>query len=480
MSDKYDVIVIGSGPAGYVAAIRAAQLGLKTACVEKWENKEGKLVNGGTCLNVGCIPSKALLDSSHKFYEAQNDFATHGISTKGVSVDVSALLGRKDKIVNQLTGGISALFKANGVTSIFGTGKLLANRQVEVTDKEGKKQTYSAENVILASGSSPIDIPVAKVDDKLIVNSTGALEFDAVPKRLGVIGGGVIGLELGSVWGRLGAEVVVLEAMDDFLSIMDQQIAKEAYKILSKQGLDIRLSCRVTGTETKGKKVIVTYTDKDGNEQQETFDKLIVSVGRRPYTEGLLAEDAGVNLDERGFIYVNDLCATDAPGVWAIGDVVRGPMLAHKGSNEGVMVAERIAGQKTSMNYDIIPNVIYTHPEVASVGRTEEQVKADGEPYNVGTFPFSASGRAMAANDTVGLVKIIAHAETDRILGGHIVGPSAADLIQQVAIAMEFGSSAEDLGLMVFGHPTLSEAVHEAALSVHGLAIHTANRKKRK
>lgn len=480
MSDKYDVIVIGSGPAGYVAAIRAAQLGLKTACVEKWENKEGKLVNGGTCLNVGCIPSKALLDSSHKFYEAQNDFATHGISTKGVSVDVSALLGRKDKIVNQLTGGISALFKANGVTSIFGTGKLLANRQVEVTDKEGKKQTYSAENVILASGSSPIDIPVAKVDDKLIVNSTGALEFDAVPKRLGVIGGGVIGLELGSVWGRLGAEVVVLEAMDDFLSIMDQQIAKEAYKILSKQGLDIRLSCRVTGTETKGKKVIVTYTDKDGNEQQETFDKLIVSVGRRPYTEGLLAEDAGVNLDERGFIYVNDLCATDAPGVWAIGDVVRGPMLAHKGSNEGVMVAERIAGQKTSMNYDIIPNVIYTHPEVASVGRTEEQVKADGEPYNVGTFPFSVSGRAMAANDTVGLVKIIAHAETDRILGGHIVGPSAADLIQQVAIAMEFGSSAEDLGLMVFGHPTLSEAVHEAALSVHGLAIHTANRKKRK
>lgn len=480
MSDKYDVIVIGSGPAGYVAAIRAAQLGLKTACVEKWESKEGKLVNGGTCLNVGCIPSKALLDSSHKFYEAQNDFATHGISTKGVSVDVSALLGRKDKIVNQLTGGISALFKANGVTSIFGAGKLLANRQVEVTDKEGKKQTYSAENVILASGSSPIDIPVAKVDDKLIVNSTGALEFDAVPKRLGVIGGGVIGLELGSVWGRLGAEVVVLEAMDDFLSIMDQQIAKEAYKILSKQGLDIRLSCRVTGTETKGKKVIVTYTDKDGNEQQETFDKLIVSVGRRPYTEGLLAEDAGVNLDERGFIYVNDLCATDAPGVWAIGDVVRGPMLAHKGSNEGVMVAERIAGQKTSMNYDIIPNVIYTHPEVASVGRTEEQVKADGEPYNVGTFPFSVSGRAMAANDTVGLVKIIAHAETDRILGGHIVGPSAADLIQQVAIAMEFGSSAEDLGLMVFGHPTLSEAVHEAALSVHGLAIHTANRKKRK
>lgn len=479
MSDKFDVVVIGSGPAGYVAAIRAAQLGLKVACVEKWQNKAGKGVNGGTCLNVGCIPSKALLDSSHKFYEAKDHFKTHGITAKGVSMDVSGMMERKDKIVQQLTGGISALFKANGVTSVFGTGKLLANHKVEVTDSKGKTQTLEADNVILASGSTPIDIPVAKIDQDLIVDSTGALEFDAVPKKLGVIGAGVIGLELGSVWKRLGSEVVVLEAMDKFLSIMDQQIAKETQKILTKQGLDIRLSCRVTGSETKGKKVTVTFTDKDGKEQQETFDKLIVSVGRRPYTEGLLADDSGVNLDERGFIYVNDLCATDAPGVWAVGDVVRGPMLAHKGSEEGVMVAERIAGQKTVMNYDVVPNVIYTHPEVASVGRTEEEVKADGEPYNIGTFPFAASGRAMAANDTDGLVKIIAHAETDRILGAHIVGPSAADLIQQVAIAMEFGSSAEDLGLMVFGHPTLSEAVHEAALAVHGHAIHVANKKKR-
>lgn len=479
MSDKYDVIVIGSGPAGYVAAIRAAQLGLKTACVEKWQNKEGKGVNGGTCLNVGCIPSKALLDSSHKYHEAKHGFDVHGITTKDVGINVPSMQQRKDKIVKQLTGGISSLFKANGVTSIFGTGKLLANKQVEVTDSDGKAQTYSAENVILASGSSPIDIPVAKVDNDLIVNSTGALEFDSVPKRLGVIGGGVIGLELGSVWSRLGSDVVVIEAMENFLAIMDQQIAKETYKILSKQGLDIRLSCRVTGSETKGKKVTVTYTDKDDKEQKETFDKLIVSVGRRPYTTGLLAEDSGVNLDERGFIYVNDLCATDAPGVWAVGDVVRGPMLAHKGSEEGVMVVERIAGQKTVMNYDIVPNVIYTHPEVASVGRTEEEIKADGEPYKVGTFPFAASGRALAANDTDGLVKIIAHAETDRILGAHIVGPSAADLVQQVAIAMEFGSSAEDVGMMVFGHPTLSEAVHEAALAVHGHAIHIANKKKR-
>lgn len=479
MSDKFDVIVIGSGPAGYVAAIRAAQLGLKTACVEKWRNAEGAGVNGGTCLNVGCIPSKALLDSSYKFHEAKDELGVHGISTKDVSIDVPAMIGRKGQIVKQLTGGIAALFKANGVTSLFGTGKLLANRRVEVTDFDGKTTVYEADNVILASGSTPIDIPVAPVDDKIIVNSTGALEFQEVPKRLGVIGAGVIGLELGSVWNRVGSKVVVLEALDSFLAIMDQQIAKEARKILTKQGLDIRTSCRVTGSEVKGEEVVVTYLDKEGNEQKETFDKLIVCVGRRPFTEGLLAADSGVNLDERGFIYVNDLCSTNAPGVWAVGDVVRGPMLAHKGSEEGVMVAERIAGQKTVMNYDIIPNVIYTHPEVAAVGRTEEQIKASGEPYNVGTFPFSVNGRAMAANETQGLVKIIAHAETDRILGAHIVGPNAADLVQQVAIAMEFGSSAEDLGMIIFGHPTLSETVKEAALGVHGHAIHAVNKKKR-
>jgi dihydrolipoamide dehydrogenase len=479
MSEKYDVVVIGSGPAGYVAAIRAAQLGLKTACIEKWKNKDGKGVNGGTCLNVGCIPSKALLDSSHKYHEAKHDLGIHGISTDSVDMDVSGMLERKNKIINQLTGGIAGLFKANGVTSLYGTGKLLAGKKVEFTSNDGEVSILDADNVILASGSLPISIPVAPVDGKLILDSTGALEIDSVPQRLGVIGAGVIGLELGSVWNRLGSDVVLLEAMEDFLAIMDQAVAKEAKKIFTKQGLDIRLGARVTGTEIKGKKVEVTYQSVAGEEHKETFDKLIVCVGRRAFTDGLLAADSGVQLDERGTVFVNEQCATNAPGVYAIGDLVRGPMLAHKGSEEGVMVAEIIAGHKAQMNYDIVPNVIYTHPEVASVGLTEEQVKAAGDSYNVGTFPFAASGRAMAANDTDGFVKVIAHADTDRILGCHIVGPSAADLVQQVAIAMEFGSSAEDLGMTVFGHPTLSEAVHEAALAVNGGAIHIANRKRK-
>jgi dihydrolipoamide dehydrogenase len=479
MSEKYDVVVIGSGPAGYVAAIRAAQLGLKTACIEKWQNKEGKGVNGGTCLNVGCIPSKALLDSSYKYHEAKEDLGIHGISTKGVAMDIPAMLERKNKIINQLTGGIAGLFKANGVTALYGTGKLLAGKKVELTANDGTVSVIEASNVILASGSLPIDIPVAKVDGDLIVDSTGALEISEVPKRLGVIGAGVIGLELGSVWNRLGSEVVLLEAMEDFLAIMDKAIAKEAKKIFTKQGLDIRLGARVTGTEIVKGAVEVTFMTADGSEQKETFDKLIVCVGRRAFTDGLLADDSGVQLDERGTVFVNDQCATNVAGVYAIGDLVRGPMLAHKGSEEGVMVAEIIAGHKAQMNYDIVPNVIYTHPEVASVGQTEEQIKAAGEPYNVGVFPFAASGRAMAANDTDGMVKIIAHADTDRILGCHIVGPSAADLVQQVAIAMEFGSSAEDLGMTVFGHPTLSETVHEAALAVNGAAIHIANRKRR-
>jgi len=484
MSDQYDVIVIGSGPSGYVAAIRAAQLGLKTACIEKWKNEYGKGVNGGTCLNVGCIPSKALLDSSHKYHETKTDLASHGIKTGNVGIDVKAMIDRKGKIVKQLTDGIAGLFKSNGVTALFGSGKLLAGRQVEFTDNDGNTQILSTENVIIATGSQPIDIPVAPLNGDTIIDSTGALEISEIPKRLGVIGAGVIGLELGSVWNRVGSKVVLLEAMDEFLSMMDQQIAKESKKIFTKQGLDVRLSCRVTGSEIKGKgkkkEVHVTYQDSEGKEAQEVFDKLIVCVGRRPYTEGLLAADSGVNLDERGFIFVNDQCATNAPGVWAVGDVVRGPMLAHKGSEEGVMVAERIAGQKTQMNYEIIPNVIYTHPEIAAVGQTEEQLKQAGESYNVGIFPFIASGRALAANETDGMVKMIADAETDRILGCHIVGPSAADLVQQVAIAMEFGSSAEDIGMTVFGHPTLSEAVHEAALAVNGHAIHIPNRKKRK
>jgi len=479
MSNKYDVIIIGSGPAGYVSAIRCAQLGLKTACVEKWVSDAGKQILGGTCLNVGCIPSKALLESSHKYEEAKHDFDVHGISLNDLKIDVPKMIERKDTIVKNLTGGISSLFKANGVTSIQGTGKLLAGKQVEVTDSKGNVTLYDAENVVLATGSKAIEIPPAPITEDYIVDSTGALDFKEVPKRLGVIGAGVIGLELGSVWARLGSEVTVLEAQDSFLSIVDQQIAKAALREYKKQGLDIKLKARVNGTDIKRGLVNVSYEDSKGA-QELKVDKLIVGVGRSPVTEGLLAADSGVNLDERGFIFVDEQCRTDVPGIYAIGDVVRGPMLAHKGSEEGVMVAERIAGQKTQVNYDCIPGVIYTNPEISWVGQTEEQLKADGIEYNIGTCPFAASGRAMAANNTAGLVKIIADAKTDRVLGVHIIGAGASELIAQAVIAMEFGSSAEDLGLTIFAHPTLSETVHEAALAVAGHAIHTVNKKKRK
>ncbi|NND69861.1 MAG: dihydrolipoyl dehydrogenase [Halioglobus sp.] len=478
MPDKYDVVVIGSGPAGYVAAIRAAQLGMNTACVEQWVTDKGAPVLGGTCLNVGCIPSKALLDSSHKFAEARDDLDLHGISVGEASIDVPAMIARKEKIVGQLTGGIAGLFKHNGVTVVPGKGKVLAGAKVEVTDAAGSSQVLEAGSVIIAAGSVPVDIPPAPIDGEYIIDSTGALELQEVPKRLGVIGAGVIGLELGSVWCRLGSEVVMLEALEDFLPMMDVQIAKDAAKIFKKQGLDIRLGTRVTKAEVVDGEVVVTFSTADG-EHTETFDKLIVAVGRRPRSEELFSGDSGVTLDERGFIYVNDFCATEAPHVYAVGDVVRGPMLAHKGSEEGIVVVERIHGKQAQMNYDCIPSVIYTHPEVAAVGKTEQELKTDGVDFKAGVFPFVASGRALAANDTDGMVKLIADAETDRILGCHIIGPSAADLVQQVVIAMEFGSSAEDLALTVFGHPTLSEAVHEAALAVDGQAIHIANRKKR-
>jgi dihydrolipoamide dehydrogenase len=477
----YDVIVIGAGPGGYVAAIKAAQLGLKTACVEKWLDAEGKVVLGGTCLNTGCIPSKALLDSSHKFAEASHHFGVHGISVGKVGIDVPAMIARKTRVVKQLTGGIAGLFKANGVTALVGTGKLLKDRKVEVTAADGSKQTLTANNVILAAGSVPIEIPPTPLVDDIVVDSTGALEFQEVPKRLGVIGAGVIGLELGSVWSRLGSEVVVLEASEAFLPAVDQQIAKEALKILTKQGLNIKLGAKVTGSSVKkgkGAKVTVQYTDKEGN-KEEVFDKLIVCVGRKPYTAGLLADDCGVQKDERGFVKVDANCATAVPGVFAIGDLVRGPMLAHKASEEGVVVVERIAGHKAAMNYDLIPAVIYTHPEIASVGKTEEQLKAAGVEYKTGVFPFVASGRALAANDSDGMVKMLADARTDRVLGCHIIGPSAADLAQGVVIAMEFSASAEDIGMTVFSHPALCEAVHEAALAVNGHAIHIQNRKKR-
>ena len=478
MSEKFDVVVIGAGPGGYVAAIRAAQLGLKTACIEKYKGKDDKLALGGTCLNVGCIPSKALLDSSWKYHEAKDSFNVHGITTGEVSMDVSAMIGRKDQIVKNLTGGVGGLLKANGVTVYQGHGKLLSGKQVEITKEDGSTEVLAAENVILASGSRPVEIPPAPVDQNIIVDSTGALEFQAVPKRLGVIGAGVIGLELGSVWSRLGAEVTVIEALDKFLPAADEQLSKEALKIYTKQGLKVLLGARVTASEVNGEEVTVKFTDAKGD-QEITFDKLIVAVGRRPVTTDLLAADSGVTLDERGYGYVDDPCATSVPGVYAIGDVVRGLMLAHKASEEGVVVAERIAGHKAQMNYDLIPSVIYTHPEAAWVGKNEQQLKTEGVDVKVGVFPFAASGRAMAANDTAGFVKVIACAKSDRVLGVHVIGPSAAELVQQGAIAMEFGTSAEDLGMMVFAHPTMSEAMKEAALAVNGQAIHVANRKKR-
>ncbi len=482
MSDTYDVIVIGGGPAGYHAAIRAAQLGMKTACINKMINKHDHPVLGGTCLNWGCIPSKALLDASHKLHEAQHQFADLGIKVSSVSADVPKMIARKDEVVAGLTGGVAALFKGNGVTSLEGSGRLYGNCQVGFTPHSGEEQMLQATNVILAPGSVPVDIPPAPMTDDLIVDSTGALEFTTVPKRLGVIGAGVIGLELGSVWNRLGSETVVLEAMDEFLPMADSRVSRDALRIFKKQGLDIRLGARVTGTEVKGsgkkKFVAVTFQDKDGEHVAE-FDRLIVAVGRRPYTEGLLAPDSGVNLDERGFLYVNDLCATDAPNVYAVGDVVRGPMLAHKGMEEGIMVAERIAGHKPMVNYETVPSVIYTHPEIAWVGKTEQQLKADGEDFRVGMFPFVANGRALAANDNDGMVKVIADAKTDRILGVHVLGAQASELIAQAVISMEFSASAEDLGLIMFAHPTLSEGMHEAALGAAGHAIHMINKPSR-
>jgi len=474
MTDKFDVIVIGAGPAGYVAAIRAAQLGLKTACVDAFTGKDGKQALGGTCLNVGCIPSKALLDSSRQFWNITHNFPVHGISVDNPKVDMATFIGRKDKIVKQFTGGIGQLFKANKVTPFFGKGKLLKGNQVEITGNDGEKQTISATNVILASGSVPIELPFAKFDGKAIVDNAGALDFTEVPKRLGVIGAGVIGLELGSVWKRLGAEVTIIEALPEFLAAADADVAKVAAKEFAKQGLDIKLNAKLNKAEVKKDGVHLVYTDKDG-EQKLVVDKLLVAVGRRAYTDGLLADDTGVKLDERGRIAVDEHNHTGVDGVWAIGDAVRGPMLAHKGSEEGVAVAEWIAGKAGHINLDTVPWVIYTEPEIAWAGKTEKQLKEEGVPYKVGNFPFAAIGRAVAMNEAVGQVKMIAHADTDRILGVHMVGPGVSELIAECVVAMEFKGSSEDLARIVHAHPTLSEAVHEAALSVDKRAIHKGN-----
>ena len=474
MAKTYDVVVIGGGPAGYVAAIRCAQLGLETACVEKWINFKGEPALGGTCLNVGCIPSKTLLESSEQYHRVKELLGDHGIQIGSVKLDLDQMMTRKEQIVLQLTNGISALFKANGVTWLQGHGKLLAERQVEITGLDGKVEVVDADNVIIATGSVPMELGAAPIDGELIVDSTGALDFRKVPKQLGVIGAGVIGLELGSVWQRLGAEVVLLEAVEDFLAPVDHQVSREAMRQFKKQGLEIHLGTRVTGTKKGKRQVTVQYRDKDG-EHEATVDKLLVAVGRRPNTDNIVAPEADLLLDERGYVHVNEICETNQPGVYAIGDVVRGPMLAHKGSEEGLMVAEIIAGQRSHMNYETIPWVIYTAPEIAWVGKTEQALKAEGIPYKTGTFPFSANGRAKALDGAVGMVKLLAHGKTDAILGCHIIGPYASELIQEVVLAMEFSASSEDIARTIHGHPTLYEAMHEAALSVHGHAIHKIN-----
>ena len=480
MADRFDVIVIGGGPGGYPAAIRAAQNKLSVACIDDWQNRDGTRAFGGTCLNAGCIPSKALLESSELFHRAAHEFKAHGINVGPASIDVAAMQKRKSGIVKGMTGGIASLFKSSGVTPMQGRGKLLASGaagdcQVEFTAADGSKQVLAAGSVILASGSVPVDLKSVPQDGKRIVDSWGALEFDAVPARLGVIGAGVIGLELGSVWQRLGAKVTVLEAAEDFLAMADRQLAAEALKQLRKQGLDIKLGAKVSAAAIENGEVSVKFADSQG-EQSVKFDRLVVAVGRRPFTKDLLADGTGVQLDPRGFIVVDDHCRTGAPKVFAIGDCVRGPMLAHKAKDEGVMAAELIAGRYGHVNYDVIPSVIYTAPEIAWVGQSEAQARAAGINVKIGQFPFVASGRARAMESSGGFAKIVADADSDRVLGVHIIGPMAGELIGEACLALEYHASCEDLQRTMHAHPTLSEAVHEAALNADKRAIDTLNR----
>ena len=475
---SFDVIVIGAGPAGYVAAIRCAQLDMKVAVVENWIGHKGKPVLGGTCLNVGCIPSKALLDSSERYHQAAHEAGKHGIDIKGIKLNIEQMMARKDAVVDQLTSGVASLFKANKIDWLQGKGKLLRDNQVEV--RSGKKKTaYTAKHVIIACGSVPIDIPVAPIDGKRIVDSTGALAFDRVPNKLAVIGAGVIGLELGSVWNRLGAEVVVLEAMDSFMAMADTQLARDAKKQLTAQGLDIRLSAKVTGSKALASKVSVSYEDAKGAQQQLDVDKVLVAVGRRPNTQEIADEGAGLDINARGFIEVDDLCRTSVRNVYAIGDCVRGPMLAHKGSEEGVAVAELIAGHNPVIAHELVPSVVYTEPEMAWVGKTEQKLKDAGTEYNAGMFPFAATGRALAVDASGGFVKVLADKHTDRVLGVHIIGRNASELIAEAVTVMAFEGSAEDIARTVHAHPTMAEAMHEAALDADFRAIHKAGRKRK-
>lgn len=466
--NQFDVVVIGGGPGGYIAAIRAAQLGFKTACIDAWSNAAGKPAPGGTCTNVGCIPSKALLQSSEHFEHAGHAFAEHGINISGLELNLPQMLKRKDSVVKANNDGILYLFKKNKVTFFHGLGSFggKADEGYTINVSGPTTATLTAKNVVVATGSNARQLPGAEFDEKLILSNEGALAIEAVPGKLGVIGAGVIGLEMGSVWRRVGADVTVLEGLPTFLGAVDEQIAKEAHKLFTKQGLKINLGCKI-GAITKGENnVTVAYADSTGAEQTATFDRLIISIGRVPNTNGLNGEAVGLQLDERGFVVVDDECRTSLPGVWAVGDVVRGPMLAHKAEEEGVAVAERIAGQHGHVNFNTIPWVIYTSPEIAWVGKTEQQLKAEGVAYKAGTFPFMANGRARALGDTSGMVKFLADATTDEILGVHIVGPVASELISEAVVAMEFKASSEDIARICHAHPSLSEAVKEAALAV--------------
>ena len=468
MSTAFDVVVIGGGPGGYIAAIRAAQLGFNTACIDEWKNEKGGPAPGGTCTNVGCIPSKALLQSSENFEQAGHHFADHGIGLSNLTIDVAKMLGRKDTVVKQNNDGILYLFKKNKVTFFHGRGSFVkaAAGAIEVAVAGDKPETLIAKHVIVATGSNPRALPGGAFDEDNILSNDGALRISSVPKTLGVIGSGVIGLEMGSVWRRLGSDVTVLEALPVFLGVVDEQIAREAHKAFTKQGLKIKLGVKISAVTSGKKGVSVAYTDAAGQEQKLECDKLIVSIGRVPNTTGLNAEGVGLKLDQRGFIAVDDDCKSNLPNVWAVGDVVRGPMLAHKAEEEGVAVAERIAGQHGHVNFNTVPWVIYTSPEIAWVGQTEQQLKASGRAYKAGTFPFMANGRARALGDTTGMVKFLADAKTDEILGVHIIGPMASELIAESVVAMEFKASAEDIARICHAHPSLSESTKEAALAV--------------
>ena len=473
MAKNFDVVVIGGGPGGYIAAIRAAQLGFSVACVDEWKNAKGGPAPGGTCTNVGCIPSKALLQSSEHFEHAGHAFAEHGIDIDGLRLNLGQMQGRKDSVVKQNNDGILYLFKKNKVAFFHGRASFVSveNGDYTIAVAGAATESLQARHVVLATGSNARALPGTPFDEKLILSNTGALSMDAVPRRLGVIGAGVIGLEMGSVWRRLGASVTVLEALPTFLGGVDEQIAREAHKLFVKQGLNIHLGVKIGAIEPSGETVSISYVDDKGASQKAEFDRLIVSIGRVPNTIGLAADKVGLQLDERGFIIVDADCKTNLPNVWAVGDVVRGPMLAHKAEEEGVAVAERIAGQHGHVNFNTVPWVIYTAPEIAWVGRNEQQLKADGVAYKAGVFPFLANGRARALGDTTGMVKFLADARTDEILGVHIVGPMASELISEAVVAMEFRASSEDIARICHAHPSLSEATKEAALAVEKRAL---------